>query len=206
MSATEHPSVARLYDAGYVGHRPFLAMEYIDGRPVTQGKAEDPARACSIVRSIAGALAAAHDQGVVHRDVKPDNILVSRDGQRVVLLDFGVAKLMDAAAVLTARNTAIGTSAYAAPEQLRGEAVDPRTDIYALGLVLYELLTGRHPFGSASSFTLPYMHLHGRRPLVSEGHPELGDFDAACAAAMARDAADRPPAVADFLALLPACI
>lgn len=204
MSATEHPAVARLYDTGYVADRPFFAMEFIDGRPLSASGRQSPAEARRIVGEIGGALAAAHDHGVIHRDVKPDNILLSRDGARVVLLDFGVAKLVDAGAALTARNAAIGTGAYSAPEQLRGEPVDPRTDVYALGLVLFELLTGAHPFADATSFTLPYMHLHGKRPRVSDRRPELAAYDDACARAMARDAGDRPPSMAAFVALLPA--
>lgn len=203
MSATRHPSVAQLYDTGYVDARPFLVMEYVVGTPLSQYGQLAPVSAREVVVRVGGALAVAHRHGVVHRDIKPDNIVVGEGGQRVVLLDFGVAKLMDTAAVLTARNMTVGSVAYCAPEQLRGEPVDARTDIYALSLVLFELLTGKHPFGDVHSFALPHLHMHGKRPMVSAHGAHLAGFDAICARGMARDPADRPACVEGWLALLP---
>jgi serine/threonine protein kinase len=152
LAQFNHPSIARLYDAGALPDgTPWFVMEYVDGTPITEycdcknSSTEDRLR---LIRAVAEAVQYAHEHGVIHRDLKPSNILVKNDGS-VRLLDFGIAKHLDQTGrPLSHTRTALRqmTTAYASPEQLRGEAVGILTDVYSLGVVLYELLTGRPPF------------------------------------------------------------
>jgi serine/threonine-protein kinase len=141
-----HPNVCRVYDIGEVEGVPFLSMEYVDGEDLAsllQRFGRLPAdKALETARKICAGLAAAHDRGIIHRDLKPANIMMNRRGE-VVIMDFGLAALADQLSGQEARN---GTPAYMAPEQLKGAEVTARSDIYALGLVLYELFTGRRPY------------------------------------------------------------
>jgi tRNA A-37 threonylcarbamoyl transferase component Bud32 len=146
-----HPNVVSVHESGTAGGLPYLVMEYVDGVTLRDAMREQkltPPAALAVVRQLCDALEYAHAQGVVHRDVKPENILLTRDG-RVKIADFGLAKVADPAAVsLTATHQAMGTPHYMAPEQWeKPAAVDHRADIYALGVVLYELLTGELPLG-----------------------------------------------------------
>ena len=151
MARLSHPHVVAVFESGEAGGLPYLVMEYVDGvtlRDAMRERKLSPAEALAIVPQICDALEYAHAQGVVHRDVKPENILLGRDG-RVKIADFGLAKVTDPAGVsLTGTRQAMGTPHYMAPEQWEkpGE-VDHRADIYALGVVLYELLTGELPIG-----------------------------------------------------------
>ena len=152
VAALNHPNICQLYDVG----PNYLVMEFVDGTPVEPPG--DRARLLDVASQIADALIAAHAAGIVHRDLKPDNILVTRDG-RVKVLDFGLAiggltsGAPDALATqaATAAGTTVGTVAYMSPEQARGEAVDARSDLWSLGIVLYELATGVRPFGGATA-------------------------------------------------------
>jgi len=153
-SALNHPNICTIYDiAEYQGH-PFIAMEYLDGRTLREhilGRTLDGDEISKLGIQIAEALSAAHSKGVVHRDVKPGNIVVTGSGP-VKVLDFGLAKLIGSqdgnapTRSLTESHMVSGTLPYMSPEQLRGREVDARTDIYALGVVLYEMSTGRRPF------------------------------------------------------------
>jgi eukaryotic-like serine/threonine-protein kinase len=160
--AVRHPNVARTYDAGEAEsggvRRPYIALEYIEGRTLRSMIKEVGALPDEICRhvglEIANALAAIHAAGAVHRDVKPENVIVTPD-HRVKLTDLGVARLADAAQRLSQSGAFLGSILYAAPEQLRGERdLDGRADLYALGLVLFELATGRHAFHSEDVPTL----------------------------------------------------
>ena len=141
-----HPNVCRVYDIGEVDGMPFISMEYIDGEDLASllpriGRL--PAdKAVETARKICAGLAAAHAKGVIHRDLKPHNIMMNKRGE-IVIMDFGLAAIADQLSGAEARN---GTPAYMAPEQLKGTEVTPRSDIYALGLVLYELFTGKRPY------------------------------------------------------------
>jgi predicted Ser/Thr protein kinase len=151
MARLSHPNVVSVYESGEAEGLPYLVMEYVDGvtlRDAMREKKLAPAEALAIVPQICEALEYAHAQGVVHRDVKPENILLTKDG-RVKIADFGLAKVTDPAGVsLTGTRQAMGTPHYMAPEQWEKPAeVDHRADIYALGVVLYELLTGELPLG-----------------------------------------------------------
>ena len=154
LAGLEHPHIARLYDAGVdAGGLPYLALEYVEGRPLTDWCDERRLglrERLLLFMQVLDAVQYAHARQVVHRDLKPSNILVTDDGQ-ARLLDFGVAKLIadreeDADASLTARFGPAGTPSYASPEQVRGEPVSAAADVYALGVVLYELLTGSRPY------------------------------------------------------------
>src|SRR5262245_2650128 len=143
-----HPAIATVYAFEELGDQPFIVSEYVRGRTlrseIEHGPLE-PDRAVSIAIEIARALSAAHEQDVVHRDLKPENVLLT-DGGSVKVVDFGIAQLaQDAAPSLTSAGTLLGTPAYMAPEQIDGAAVDGRADLYSLGIVLAEMLTGRHP-------------------------------------------------------------
>ena len=151
---------------------PYLVMELIDGTSVAALLAGGPLpvhQAVDVARQICDALAVAHARGVVHRDIKPANILLTIDGT-VKVCDFGIARLIHQQQTdLTAPHTAIGTSAYMAPEQASGAAVDARTDLYALGCVLYAMLTGQPPFTGDNPLTVMWQHQH--QPAPSRGVP-----------------------------------
>src|SRR5579864_9553485 len=141
-----HPNVCRVYDIGEVEGMPFISMEYVDGEDLASlltriGRL--PAdKAIETARRICAGLAAAHDRGIIHRDLKPQNIMLDRRGE-VMIMDFGLAAIADQLSGAEVRN---GTPAYMAPEQLKGSEVTTRSDIYALGLVLYEIFTGKKPY------------------------------------------------------------
>lgn len=172
IERVRHPNVVELVDAGFfIDGRPYLCMELLDGTELaalieTRGRMS-PRDALVVLQPLCEALSCAHDQGVIHRDVKAANVFVCTDG-RVVLLDFGIAKLSDALAPeLTATQQSIGTPSTMAPEQIYGRAVSPRTDVYALGALLFHMVTGRQPFEDASPTMTQYLHLHARRPKAS---------------------------------------
>jgi serine/threonine protein kinase len=156
IAALNHPHICAIYDVG----PDYLVMEYVEGAPP---KAPMPLNeALRLGAQVAGAMAAAHAAGITHRDLKPDNILITKDG-RAKVLDFGLAKLADAAPshdeatrtlALTDEGTIVGTTAYMSPEQAEGKKTDSRSDIFSLGAVLYELLTGRKAFQGDSRWRL----------------------------------------------------
>ena len=155
-AALSHPSIATIYALEEIGDQIFIASEYLEGRTLRAELGSGPlgeARALDIARAVAAALQAAHDRGIVHRDLKPENIMVTGNGG-VKILDFGLAQFdvaaEDLASVtrLTEPGVVAGTPPYMAPEQLLGQPTSARTDQFAFGVMLYEMLTGRHPFGS----------------------------------------------------------
>ena len=176
--ALNHPNVLTLYDVGTADGHPYLVMELLDGETLRDcvGRGAMPAaRACEIAAAIARGLAAAHARGIVHRDLKPENVMVTRDG-RVKILDFGIAKLrlrepnLDQRTVTTplrtAADTMLGTAGYMAPEQIRGEPTDERVDLFALGAMLFELLTGRRAFDRDSRVETLNAVLHDDIPAL----------------------------------------
>ena len=168
----EHPNILRVYDAGEHEGAYYLAMAYIDGQTLEELMREDEfpeSLALDISRQICEALAYAHDRGVVHRDVKPSNIIVDGRG-RAILTDFGVARLLDSP-TMTLPGMQIGTPFYMSPEQVRGEPVDGRTDIYSLGVVLYQMLSGDLPFPMADVDDVLRAHQEKEPPPLPEDVP-----------------------------------
>ncbi|MEZ4399900.1 MAG: serine/threonine-protein kinase [Kofleriaceae bacterium] len=207
IAQLRHPSIVGLLDAGVtqVG-APFLVMELLRGTDLgavidARGRFE-LAECLRVLEPLCAAVDVAHRAGVVHRDIKASNVLVCDGGARVVLVDFGIAKLLEGGpAELTASRQALGTPASMAPEQIRGEPVDARTDVYALGALAYHLLTGRTPFADASVTMSQYLHLHAARPRPSAHAPLAPAIDEVVTRAMATEPARRP---ADALALFAA--
>ncbi len=165
VSALNHPNIITLFDLGRAGSDYFMATEFIDGQTLRE-RLRDNARlplaeAIEIALQICHALAAAHEAGIIHRDIKPENVMLRRDGY-VKVLDFGLAKVAEnqtpdsgsAQSSLTDPGTVMGTASYMSPEQARGQRVDARTDIFSLGIVLYEMIEGRMPFEGANTFEM----------------------------------------------------
>jgi eukaryotic-like serine/threonine-protein kinase len=198
-----HPNVVGVFDQGDDDGTLFLAMEYVPGhtlRDVIRSEAPmSPARALALLDPVLSALAAAHHAGIVHRDVKPENVLLSEDG-RVKVADFGLARAVSAETQHTAAGgVLIGTVSYLAPELVAHGRADARTDVYAAGVVLYELLTGRKPHQGGSPIEVAYKHVHEDVPAPSALVPGLPAYvDALVARATARDP-DRRPADARVL-------
>lgn len=165
-----HPNTIRFYDFGALPDgRLFIAMEFVEGRTLTAAIADGPMPLMVVERMViemAGSLAEAHRRGIVHRDLKPDNVLLARDDdeEHVRVLDFGIAKQRESETgpEITAAGTIVGTPAYMSPEQLAGREVDARSDLYALGLMTFEMLTGKRPF--SGSTPLEWATLHTTRP------------------------------------------
>ncbi|NRA94808.1 MAG: serine/threonine protein kinase [Planctomycetes bacterium] len=141
-----HDNLVRVHGLGHHHGQPYIVIEYVEGQTLWEllerGWLFEPDQALAIARDIASGLAVAHAAGVIHRDLKPSNVMIREGDQRVKVLDFGIAKDLHADTAITRIGAYIGTPAYSAPEQILGEQIDPRTDIYSLGVILYELLTG----------------------------------------------------------------
>ncbi|MGA9161129.1 MAG: protein kinase, partial [Actinomycetota bacterium] len=207
-ASLDHPNVIPIYEAGASGGDLFIAMRYVEGTDLRtllhEGGALEPARALAIVRQVAAALDAAHEQGLVHRDVKPGNVLLARQrgseaGEHVYLSDFGLTKRSASDSGITGTGQFVGTLDYAAPEQFKGGTPDARTDVYSLGCVLFECLTGRPPFVSENDAGLMYAHLQQPPPSATAAKHELpGAIDGVLAMAMAKAPADRYPAAGAF--------
>ena len=202
-ASLDHPNVVTVYDAGEHDGMLYLAMRYINGPDMATVLSEegrlDPPRALGIVSQVADALDAAHGLGLVHRDVKPANILVTphgrSDGSDIVYLgDFGLTKRTTSQSGLTGTGQFLGTIDYVAPEQIEGKPVTGRCDQYALGCVLYQFLTGRIPFTADAEVAVIYAHMSTPPPLVTDTRPDLPEaIDAVVAKAMAKRPEDRYP-------------
>jgi serine/threonine protein kinase/DNA-binding SARP family transcriptional activator/Tol biopolymer transport system component len=200
-ASLDHPNVIPIYEAGASGGDLFIAMRYVEGTDLRtllhEGGALEPARTLAIVRQVAAALDAAHEQGLVHRDVKPGNVLLARQrgseaGEHVYLSDFGLTKRSASDSGITGTGQFVGTLDYAAPEQFKGGVPDARTDVYSLGCVLFECLTGSPPFTSENDAGLMYAHLQQAPPSVTARNRALpGEIDRVVAMAMAKAPADR---------------
>ncbi|MGQ4490955.1 Stk1 family PASTA domain-containing Ser/Thr kinase [Streptomyces sp. 372A] len=197
-----HPNVVGVFDQGAQGQYVYLAMEYVAGctlRDVlTERGALRPRAALDILESVLAALGAAHRAGFVHRDMKPENVLIGDDG-RVKVADFGLVRAVDA--VTNTSGTILGTVSYLAPEQIEHGTADTRADVYACGVVLYEMLTGDKPRDGESPAQVIYQHLHEDVPPPSAAVPGLApELDALVASATARDPEARPFDAVELLA------
>ncbi len=184
-----HPSIVSIFDRGQAEGTYYIAMEYLDGRTLKEllirNGPTPPAIAIDYARQILGALAFAHRNGIVHRDIKPHNIIVRPDG-RLKVTDFGIAR--SGASQMTEAGSIVGTAQYLSPEQARGAPVDPRSDLYSLGIVLYEMLTGKVPFTGDTPVEIAMKHLSQVPEPPSTLRPEVPhDLDAVVMRALAKD-------------------
>ena len=200
----EHPNVVPIHDAGDIDGRLYLAMRLVEGTDLrallhAEG-ALDPPRALAICSQVANALDAAHASGLVHRDVKPSNVLLDAN-EHAYLADFGLTRQFDDPGGPVGEGSSVGTPAYIAPEQIEGGPLDGRADVYSLGCLLYECLTGEAPFARGSRLAMAWAHLEEEPPNASEHRPELPvAIDAVIRKAMAKEPGDRYTTCAALIA------
>ena len=206
-AALQHPNICTVYEIDEVDGQTFIAMAYLDGQELSQEIESGPLkieRLIELTEQVARGLQEAHGKGVVHRDIKPANIMVTTQGQ-AVLMDFGLAQLAHGGSKLTKEGTSLGTSAYMSPEQTTGEKLDLRTDVWALGVVLYEMATGQVPFQGHYEQAILYSILHESPEPVTAVRtgvpPELERIVNKC---LAKRAGERYQTVSDLLADLSA--
>src|SRR3954465_1103243 len=202
-----HPNIVTVIDRGEQDGRQFIVFEYVDGENLKEYVDREgplPVRdAIELTLQVARGLSFAHEQGLVHRDVKPQNVLLDGDG-RAKVTDFGIAHAVDVDG-MTVTGTIMGSSNYIAPEQARGQPVDEQTDVYSLGCVVYELLAGEVPFDGDNFVAVAMRHGTDPVPSVREVRADVPPrFDFAIQQAMAKDLGDRFDSMADFAAELEA--
>ena len=214
-ASLNHPSIVSVYDTGEVSLEdglhpvdcPFLVMELVSGRTLREILHAEGAvgtdRAVAWTRGVLEALEHAHEEGIVHRDVKPANVMVTETGA-VKVMDFGIAHaLADTSATTSQTQAVVGTALYLAPEQATGRTVDGRADLYAAGCLLFELLTGRPPFTGDTPLAVAYQHVREEPPAPSDVDPDLPPaFDPVVLRALRKDPEDRFPTGTAFLAAL----
>ncbi|MEU6425377.1 Stk1 family PASTA domain-containing Ser/Thr kinase [Microbispora sp. NPDC046973] len=206
VASLSHPNIVQVFDQGTDGAHVYLSMEYVPGRTlrdVLRRRGRLPAReALEMVIPVLAALGAAHQAGLIHRDVKPENVLLADDG-RVKVVDFGLARAIEATNQ-TKTGMMIGTIGYMSPEQVTTGTADARSDVYAAGIMLFELLTGRQPYAGETPMSIAYRHVHETVPAPSSIVPDMPPpIDALVAAATDKDPAARP---ADATAMLVAAV
>ena len=199
-AALNHPAIVAVYDTGEAPSSdvplPYIVMEYVAGRTLRDiVKSEgpmDPYRVCEVLADVCAALDFSHRHGIIHRDVKPANVMITPAGA-VKVMDFGIARaLSDAQPAVTQTAAVIGTAQYLSPEQARGESVDARSDVYATGCVLFELLTGRPPFTGDSPVAIAYQHVREDPPTPSSVNPRVPpELDAITMKALAKNPSNR---------------
>jgi CheY-like chemotaxis protein len=209
-AALQHPNIVTVYDAGEVDGLLYLAMQYIEGSDLaamlhTQGRLR-PYRAVDVCRQVASALDAAHAMGLIHRDVKPANVLI--EGRTAFLTDFGLTKRIEGTHThLTGAGDVVGTIHYVAPEQIEGAPVSARTDVYSLGCLLYHCLTGQVPFTRDTDVAVIYAHLSEGAPKVTSVRPELPEgLDGVIAKALDKSPDRRFPTCGDLISAARAVI
>jgi YVTN family beta-propeller protein len=201
-ASLEHPNVVPVHDAGEMDGQLYLAMRYVEGSDLKTLIAREgglaPPRALALCAQVAAALDAAHARGLVHRDVKPSNVLLDPRGH-VYLADFGLTRRLAEHGISGEHGLSLGTPAYVAPEQIRGDNVDGRSDVYSLGCLLYECLTGQAPFRRDSELAVLWSHLEEPPPKARDVRPELGEgVDAVFEKALAKNPEERYRTGADL--------
>jgi eukaryotic-like serine/threonine-protein kinase len=196
-----HPNVVSVFDTGSADGVHYIVMEFVEGRTLADIIHEEgalpPRRAAEIAVAVCRALSSAHEKGMVHRDVKPGNVLITPDGG-VKVADFGIARVA-VGEPLTVTGSVMGTASYLSPEQAKGEKVDARSDIYSLGCVLYEMLTGRTPFEADSPVSIAYKHVEEQPTAPSTVNPAVPrELGAVVMKALAKDPADRQHGAEDM--------
>ena len=206
-ASLDHPHVIPIHKAGEESGLLFLAMRYVEGKDLAQLLAEEgalePRRAVDILSQVAEALDAAHEQGLVHRDVKPSNVLIAEAAgkEHCYLADFGLTKRTGSLSGVTAAGEIVGTLEYVAPEQITGDPLDERSDVYSLGCVLYECLTGQSPFPRATDVALLWAHVHEEPTPPSKARPELPrELDTVLARALAKEPGRRYRTAGELIA------
>ncbi len=200
MNTLHYPAIQHGLGSGNFNRTPYLVTEMVEGesmRHLIETRAPlPPEQAISLIRKVAEGMAYCHEHGVVHRDLKPENILITADGQPVIL-DFGLALTKGARRVTYANlSSTAGTPDYMAPEQIEGRRGDERTDLYAIGTMLYELLSGKTPFGGDSNLAVMAQHLQGAIPRLDRQQPGISpQLAAVVARTLQRDPDDRYPAL-----------
>jgi serine/threonine-protein kinase len=210
VARLSHPNIVTVIDRGDDGGRQYIVFEHVEGenlKELVQRTGRLPVRgALQLVLAVADGLAFAHERGLVHRDVKPQNVLVSLDGE-VKVTDFGIARSLDVEHGVTQTGTVLGTSEYLAPEQASGKPVSPATDVYSLGVVLWELLAGDVPFVGENFVAVALRHLNEPPPSLRERRPDVSPrLEAAVDRALAKDPAARFPSMAALARELRACL
>jgi serine/threonine-protein kinase len=211
MSRLSHPCCVSVIDFGVEGNAPFMVMDFVTGQTlrslVREGGPLPVKRALGIVRQVLAGLAHAHAQGIVHRDIKPDNIILTEAiglGDQVRILDFGLARLRDTVTGLTT-GLAVGTPGYMAPEQIRAGAIDARTDLYSVGVLLFELLTATRPFDGDGAAEVMRKHQESAPPALSSLHTGAGfsqELEGVVRKALAKQPGERFQSAADFATAL----
>ncbi|MCC7111331.1 MAG: serine/threonine protein kinase [Deltaproteobacteria bacterium] len=201
-----HPNIVTVFEYGETDGVPYIVMECVEGRELRElikaGERFSPANAASVLVQVLWALEHAHGQGVVHRDIKPANIILLADGQ-VKVADFGIARLVHGDEPLDGRTIAMGTPGYMAPEQFCGLDVDERADLYAAGVVFFEMLAGDRPFHRREDRDLPQQVMHDAPPRLSRLKPQLPpQIDAVLDRALAKSPADRFQSAAEMRAAI----
>lgn len=205
----EHPNILPVYDVKEIGGVRYIVMKFVDGTTLDKAGIRDVAELTRIVRDACRGVGHAHKSGLIHRDLKPQNVMIDRDG-RAYVLDFGLAKSLDAkSATLTATQGFLGTPAYMSPEQARGllHEVDTRTDVYSMGATLWFALTGRHPHTGRSAPEVIIKIATDPTPSVRDVRPDVPEaLDAVLLKAMAKERADRFPTCGEFADALEGCL
>ncbi|MGZ4523543.1 MAG: Stk1 family PASTA domain-containing Ser/Thr kinase, partial [Mycobacteriaceae bacterium] len=206
-ASLNHPAIVAVYDTGEAdtdeGPLPYIVMEYVDGetlRDIVRAEGPfSPRRAMEVMGDVCAALDFSHRNGIIHRDVKPANIMINRAGS-VKVMDFGIARaIADGASTMTQTAAVIGTAQYLSPEQARGEQVDARSDVYAAGCVLFELLTGEPPFTGDSPVAVAYQHVREDPRPPSTVYSEVpATLDSIVLKAMSKNPANRYQSAGDM--------
>jgi serine/threonine protein kinase len=195
IAGIDHPNIVKIYDLGVADDHAHIAMEYLDAGDLRQRISERimAAAAVKYVREIASALARIHEVGILHRDLKPGNIMLRRDNS-IALIDFGLAKRLRLHMEITGSGEIFGTPYYMSPEQGHGNPVDERSDIYSLGVIFYEMLTGDKPYQADTAMGIIYKHARAPIPLLPT---RLAEYQSLLNMMLAKDPEDRLQSVAE---------